>query len=200
MSEPVKEIARRRPVWKALSDLFLDTELQDYTFRYIARILAESGYDDDTLHYILYGEVFPVCMPSLLSLTGEWAGFSLEWVEERILADLGDPLCPPLTFSHELKNSLPFLELIEPDWQKVLPLLPEARHISGNPYRPYRAPAHWPRTVVQLAEALHNGQDCGFALHDALLEAGHTELAEHFRQEQSHPKGCWIVDMILGNK
>jgi hypothetical protein len=74
------------------------------------------------------------------------------------------------------------------------------RHIFGNPFRPYPAPGHWPKTVVQLAEALYNGQDCGFALHDALLEAGHPNLAEHFRQEKEHPKGCWVVDLLLGKK
>lgn len=72
------------------------------------------------------------------------------------------------------------------------------RHIFGNPFRPSPAPETWPATVTQLANALYNGQDCGFALHDALLEAGHPELAEHFRLEQSHPKGCWVVDVVLG--
>jgi hypothetical protein len=72
------------------------------------------------------------------------------------------------------------------------------RHIIGNPFRPYPAPPSWPLTVVQLAESLYAGQDCAFALHDALLEAGHAELAEHFRKEKWHPKGCWVVDVILG--
>jgi hypothetical protein len=56
----------------------------------------------------------------------------------------------------------------------------------------------WPSTVVQLAESLCAGQDCAFALHDALLEAGHAELAEHSREEKSHPQGCWAVDLVLG--
>jgi hypothetical protein len=72
------------------------------------------------------------------------------------------------------------------------------RHIIGNPFRPYPASPSWPSTVVQLAESLYAGQDCAFALHDALLEAGHAELAEHFREEKSHPKGCWAMDVILG--
>jgi hypothetical protein len=72
------------------------------------------------------------------------------------------------------------------------------RHIMGNPFRPYPAPQSWPSTVVQLAESLYAGQDCAFALHDALLEAGHAELAEHFREEKSHPKGCWAMDVVLG--
>jgi hypothetical protein len=73
------------------------------------------------------------------------------------------------------------------------------RHIIGNPFQPYAAPAHWPLTVIQLAEALYEGEDCNFALHDTLLEAGHAELAGHF-EEKEHPKGCWAMDMILGKK
>jgi hypothetical protein len=71
------------------------------------------------------------------------------------------------------------------------------RHIIGNPFRSYPALGSWSATVVQLADSLYAGTDCAFALHDALLEAGHTELAEHFR-EGTHPKGCWALDLILG--
>jgi hypothetical protein len=72
------------------------------------------------------------------------------------------------------------------------------RHFAGNPFQVAPVVAHMPSTIVQLADSLHAGQDCAFALHDALLEAGHGELAEHFRQEQSHPKGCWVLDLLLG--
>ena len=71
------------------------------------------------------------------------------------------------------------------------------RHIFGNPFRPYPAPDHWPLAVVELAAAVYDDLDCCFALHDALLDAGHAELAEHFR-EPYHPKGCWALDLILG--
>jgi len=73
-------------------------------------------------------------------------------------------------------------------------------HIFGNPFRPYPAPTHWPSTDVQLADALYNGEDCCLALHDALLEAGQPDLADHFRQEHSHPKGCWVLDLLLGKE
>ena len=74
------------------------------------------------------------------------------------------------------------------------------RHIVGNPFRPYAVPSFWPSTVVQLAVALYHGENCGFALHDALLKSWHPDLADHFRQEQHHPKGCWIVDLLLGKE
>lgn len=72
------------------------------------------------------------------------------------------------------------------------------RHILGNPFRASPTLPDWPQTVVRLAEALYNGEDCGFAIHDALLDAGHPKLADHFRQEDRHPKGCWPLDLILG--
>jgi len=71
------------------------------------------------------------------------------------------------------------------------------RHILGNPFRPVVAPASWPGTITALARAMYAGEDCHFALHDALLESAHSEFAEHFR-ETSQPKGCWVLDLILG--
>jgi hypothetical protein len=73
------------------------------------------------------------------------------------------------------------------------------RHIFGNPFRPMAAAADWPSEVVQLGEALAAREPCHFALHDALLEAGHGALAEHFR-EPEHPLGCWALDLILGKE
>jgi len=37
-------------------------------------------------------------------------------------------------------------------------------------------------------------------LTDALLEAGQDELAAHFRESSSHPKGCAWLDAILGKE
>lgn len=74
------------------------------------------------------------------------------------------------------------------------------RHVLGNPFRPYPAPRSWPADAGRLAEALYAGGDVAFALADALLEAGHAELAEHFRGAAWHPKGCWVVDVITARK
>lgn len=74
------------------------------------------------------------------------------------------------------------------------------RHFIGNPFCSCPQLTQWPLIVFELAEALYDGEDCAFALHDALLEAGHAELAQHFRDEKWHPKGCWALDLILGKK
>lgn len=73
------------------------------------------------------------------------------------------------------------------------------REIIGNPFEVESAPVHYPIAVIQLARALYNRADCAFALHDALIEAGHSGLAEHFR-ENAHPKGCWAIDLILARQ
>lgn len=73
-------------------------------------------------------------------------------------------------------------------------------HIVGNPFRPFPAPPPLPTAVVQLAAALEAGESVAFALRDALLEAGQTELAEHFAGEEPHPRGCWAVDLLLGKE
>lgn len=84
--------------------------------------------------------------------------------------------------------------------REKLPLQPGLlRHIVGNPFRPFIAPAFWSSSVAALAAALYDGEDCHYALADALMEAGHVELAEHF-QESGHPKGCWAMDAILGKQ
>jgi hypothetical protein len=72
------------------------------------------------------------------------------------------------------------------------------RHIFGNPFRAYLPRDSLPATVLDLARTLYTGHDCAPILADALEEAGHAELAEHMRSEAIHPKGCWVLDLILG--
>ena len=120
MIEPGEDIQRRRPVWEALSELFLDTELQEYDFARVSRVLAESGYTNEELHSILFREVFPACVPNLHHPAGAWTGFNTNWLEEEILnkAPCGqtDGLVPP-----------PDYWMIEKEWRRVLELLPGTR-------------------------------------------------------------------------
>jgi hypothetical protein len=83
----------RRPVWVALSDLYLDTDVSDEVDR-IARRLAASPYSIDELEEILRTEVSPVCRVNLASFAGEWAGFDGAWLEERIVARRNSRLSP----------------------------------------------------------------------------------------------------------
>ena len=77
-------IKERKPVWIALSDFYLDTELQDYNFQYIAQIILESPYTFEEIQIINMYEVFPVLQPNLLQPAGEWAGFNEKRLIEAI--------------------------------------------------------------------------------------------------------------------
>ena len=75
----------KKPLWEALSALFLDTELEEHDLAFIAKKMHESGFSLNELHDILMLEVFPVCIANLHSVAGEWAGFDENWVIETIL-------------------------------------------------------------------------------------------------------------------
>ena len=78
------DLDARRPVWLALSDLFLDTSLDDKDRDRIAQVLAASPYSIEQLHDILLWEVYPACHTNMYSIAGEWSGFDPQWLEERI--------------------------------------------------------------------------------------------------------------------
>jgi serine/threonine protein kinase len=60
------------------------------------------------------------------------------------------------------------------------------------------APSPWPAHLLGLANALSAGEDCHFALSDALQDAGEPDLAEHFRDpELRHYPGCWALERLL---
>lgn len=82
------EIARRSPVWWALSDIFLDTELQPYDHRHIAKVIRRAGYSIAEAEAILRNEVAPVFLVNLLSVAGEWTSWPEDFVRERILERL----------------------------------------------------------------------------------------------------------------
>jgi hypothetical protein len=76
------------------------------------------------------------------------------------------------------------------------------RHIIGNPFRSESSLPQVPPVVRGLAESVYRQDQAAIGpLHDALLEAGLTEQADHFRDAAEwHPKGCWAVDALTGRK
>lgn len=85
MKQPAEELERRRPVWEAMSRLFLDTDLDQREMDQIAAILRASGYTPAELDAILWREVCPVLGRNLLSVAGEWSGFDIAALERQIL-------------------------------------------------------------------------------------------------------------------
>ncbi len=124
---------------------------------------------------------------SLAKLTTEKAK-SLAWAAVRSGATEDDKTAAWASYDTERLAA-------RDDYRRELAAL--LREILGNPFRPVEI-VPCPLTVVELTESLYDGNDCAFALADALEESGHVKLAEHFRPEGWHPRGCWAMDLILG--
>ncbi len=71
------ELATRQPLWEAMSDLFLDTEVR-WSVPHVAFACVASGLDDETLERIFWAEVFPEAIGNLTQVAGEWAMLKLD--------------------------------------------------------------------------------------------------------------------------
>jgi hypothetical protein len=75
--------------------------------------------------------------------------------------------------------------------------------IFGNPFRPVAfSPAWRTDTAVSLAQVMYESRDFGAMpiLADALQDAGcvNEEVLNHSRGDVPHVRGCWVVDLVLG--
>ena len=116
------DIEKRFPVWEALSELFLDTELDEITHKYIGKVILESAYTPEEIHSILWREVFPAVGDNLRCVAGEWAGFNPEWLKERILS-------VKMQDSYSLSGGGiisvgALIDITEQEWAKVCSYLP----------------------------------------------------------------------------
>jgi len=80
----ITETDERFPIWEALSEFFLDTELEYKDYDRISTILAKSEYSLLELEDILQFEVYPACIGNLFCIAGEWAGFHPDWIIDTI--------------------------------------------------------------------------------------------------------------------
>jgi hypothetical protein len=86
--------------------------------------------------------------------------------------------------------------------ERIPPLI---REIFPNPFHPHIVDPVWSAGVIPgLARSIDD--DAGFdrlpILGDALEEAGCTDRAilDHCRGPGPHVRGCWVVDLVLGNE
>lgn len=70
----------RKQIWRALSELYLDTELRDMDYRSIVETLKNSGKSMEELKEIDMYEVFPTLQMNLNGIAGEWTGFDEKWL------------------------------------------------------------------------------------------------------------------------
>jgi hypothetical protein len=87
----------------------------------------------------------------------------------------------------------------------AIAMLPDLiREVFGNPFRRIRVnPAWLTSTVTELARGIY--EEGAFdrlpILADALQDAGceDADILDHCRSAGPHVRGCWVVDLVLGN-
>ena len=115
------DLEKRVPVWSALSELFLDKELDQADFQYIANRIRESGFSTLEAQEILWNEVFPALADNLRIITGEWAYFADDWLQERILGVINGT--EQALGSYGLISVSEARQLISEEWNEVLRFL-----------------------------------------------------------------------------
>lgn len=116
------EINKRLPVWLALSEFWLDNELQETDYDAISETLKASSYTEEEIWQICIYEVAPAVSDNLRVLSGGvWTGFNLEWLREAIIKKSDSPLAylnPSLWERYKGMRYGSFLK--SSGWQKVV--------------------------------------------------------------------------------
>lgn len=102
---------QRLKIWRALSDLFLDTEIDDVTFKCIARVISESELSLSEAEDALWYEVYPVLESNLRCVAGVWEGWSDSW----LLQNLPAPVRP-----NTIHGDASIIKEIKRCWLKVV--------------------------------------------------------------------------------
>lgn len=116
LSDP--EIARRLPVWCALSDAFLDTELDAQAYRHMADVICAQGFAAAEAEAIFRKDVAPAFACNLWSVAGEWAGWPEATVRERVLEGGGGMIA---TFV----NRVALGRFLDEEWARIAAHLPD---------------------------------------------------------------------------
>lgn len=100
----------RLKIWRALSDLFLDTEIEDHVFTYIARTVSECGLSLSETEDILWYEVYPVLEGNLRNVAGVWEGWPDSWLLQNL---------PAKVRPNSIHGNATIIQEIKLCWQRV---------------------------------------------------------------------------------
>ena len=172
-------LAARRPVWIALADLFLDTDVRT-SYPYIALIAARSPYSLEELTAIFRDEVSPVVAPNLLSVAGEWAGFGEKWLVSRITA----------RYEHGSRSRgwRPVSGLADDDWKRVAGLVTVLRRTD---------PADW-----EQRKKIWSTLSRLFVMPDVIVELSDLPVAglDEIWQNEIWPGFAFKEDLVRKNE
>lgn len=111
--------ARLRHARGALSELFLDTALDEDDFEKLCRTLLDCDLSIAELERIYCDELAPILHINLKIPAGEWSGFDLDWLESEIRKRSSRWRIP---FFTALRRRW-ILRETRPDWERLKRLL-----------------------------------------------------------------------------
>ncbi|WP_235296562.1 DUF7079 family protein [Portibacter marinus] len=74
----------RKNLWIALSELYVDNEIQEYDLQQIVKAIDKGQFTLKEAKRINREEVFSVLKYNLMGIAGNWTGFDPEWLIGRI--------------------------------------------------------------------------------------------------------------------
>ncbi len=118
-----EEIDRRLPVWCELSELFLDSELEDSDYERIARTIVMAHFSRAEAREILRREVAPVFWINHRTVAGEWQPWPAAQVRDLVTARLKRR--PWWNWPGWLRNRVldRMTASVEQDWARIEPFL-----------------------------------------------------------------------------
>ncbi len=84
------DLKLRRPVWQAMSEIWLHEDITDYDLNYIAIRLSDTEFSSEELRTIFYTEVVPVVKKGQYIMNSKWFVIEANWLEDSILKHLYD--------------------------------------------------------------------------------------------------------------
>ena len=84
MLTPEQDQADRRPIWDVLQMFWMDTDPKIF-LESAAQVCARSKYSLSEIEQIFWNEVRPAVRFNLMSVAGEWTGFEIGSLSQRIL-------------------------------------------------------------------------------------------------------------------
>jgi hypothetical protein len=119
-----QEIKQRSELWFALSNLWLDTELDNKDYEYIVREMKKTTYSITEIEKILFEEVAPTVYKNTYSVAGEWAEFDKNWLVDSIcnhLKQLESNFIYRIWCGSIIARRA-FSKVVINDWQKIIDL------------------------------------------------------------------------------
>jgi hypothetical protein len=106
----------------AISELFLDTHLEEEDFVRLRDVLKESQLSIDKLDLIYYEEIAPLLYGNLESTAGEWSGFEPDWLEQEISKQSSKRIVDKVPWLSKVRGYW-VTRTTKNDWQKLKRML-----------------------------------------------------------------------------